>query len=121
MDPRSVNFAARRNLGFFLTKGRDSDTNREEHAFFAHVCRKATALLRERRIRPANILSELDKAGVLMDELAGVVTVEAARHKFADLVDPGAALAYASLVMAAALSRYANLMDRRSPRKTNDA
>jgi len=123
MDPRSINFAARRNLGFFLTKGKDTESNREEHEFFAVVSRKCTDLLRERRIRPANVLSELAKTNALMDEIAGLVAKEAYRLGYEDLQTHEASRAYAALVVSASLSRYANLMEKRTPRapsKQND-
>lgn len=123
MDPRSINFAARRNLGFFLTKGKDTESNREEHEFFAVVSRKCTDLLRERRIRPANVLSELAKTNALMDEIAGLVAKEAYRLGYEDLQTHAASRAYAAFVVSASLSRYANLMEKRTPRapsKQND-
>ena len=113
MDPRSINFASRRNLGFFLTKGRESDSNRDEHEFFGAVSRKATDLLREQRIRPANVVSELEKLDSVSSYLAIFVAQEAGKMGYADLQTPTASKAYASLIVAAALSRYANLMDKR--------
>jgi len=117
MDPRSINFAARRNLGFFLTKGKDTESNREEHEFFAVLSRKCTDLLRERRIRPANVLAELEKTSALIDELAALVAKDAFRLGYEDLQTHAASRAYAAFVVTASLSRYANLMDRRNGEK----
>jgi hypothetical protein len=118
MDPRSINFAARRNLGFFLTKGKDTDSNREEHEFFAGISRKCTDILRERRIRPANVLSELEKTNAVIDEIATLVSKDAYRLGYEDLQTHAASRAYASFVVTASLSRYANLMERRNADKT---
>jgi hypothetical protein len=118
MDPRSVNFAARRNLGFFLTRGKDDETNREEHDFFAVVSRKCTDLLRERRIRPSNVLTDLTKVDALLSQVAELVKTEATRRGYEDLQTEGGSRAYASLLVTASLSRYANLMDKRGEEGT---
>lgn len=114
MDPRSINFAARRNLGFFLTRCKDDETNRGEHDFFAVVSRKCTDLLRERRLRPSNVLSELEKLDALIGDVAELVQKEAAGRGYLDLQTLGGARAYASILVTASLSRYANLMDKKA-------
>lgn len=114
MDPRSINFAARKNLGFFLTKGKDDETNREEHDFLAVVSRKCTDLLREKRIRPSNVLMDLEKAETVMSQIADLVKTEATRLGYVDLQTVGGSRAYASFLVAASLSRYANLMEKRA-------
>jgi hypothetical protein len=113
MDPRSINFASRRNLGFFLTRGKESDGNRDEHEFFAASARKCADLLREKRVRPNNVVSDLSKLDEVIQLLASFIQEQAVRMGFEDVQSTGGARAYASLIVSAALSRYASLMEKR--------
>lgn len=122
MDPRSINLASRRNLGFFLTTNRDSDTNREEHQLFATVSRACTDLLRQRRLRSSNILDHLETLDDVTNDLAARIVAEAKTVQatgFEDLKTTAGARAYASLLICASLSRYANLMEKRVRDKTS--
>lgn len=120
MDPRSINFASRRNLGFFLTRGKESDANRDEHEFFAACARKCADLLREHRVRPNNVVSELLKLDEVTQLLASFIADQGVRMGFEDVQSAAGSRAYASLLVSAALSRYASLMEKRKEDTKSD-
>ena len=115
MDPKSINFAARRNLGFFLTLKQESEENKNEYKVLDAAARCASDKLREKKVRPANALKTLPELYDIIEEVTDAVQAKAEElgGDVDDFKDRNYATAYGSAVVFAAMSRYANLMDRR--------
>lgn len=126
MDGRSINFSARRNLRFFLTKGAETDENRNEHKLLAAATRTCYTELREGRVRPSTALDELPKIYDIIEKTFETVQTEARKYDGFDDLAAGddaseedketsdkAARAYAAAIVFAAMARYAELKEQR--------
>jgi hypothetical protein len=118
MDPKSINYAARRNLGFYLTLKASSDDNKGEHEMLDVCARVASDRLRELKVRPGNAIKNLGLLNQVISDVAAAASVEATKHGFEDVESNSHA--YAASIVFAAMSRYANLMDRRKEREEGE-
>ena len=105
MDAKSINFSARQSLGFFIAGKADSDKGRSDFELFEKVTKFTTELLRQEKLRPANVNSH-------MPELSDVI-LKIQDYAIEIGVDAPSSLGYSTSILFASLSRYATLMDRK--------
>ena len=109
MYSRFVNGNNRQANGYFLTTARPTDSESPEHQVYNETVKYITEQLKERRLRPANVLTSLKALEDLGYDAEGVVLESCKRHG----VSKDGTLAYANLVIVACLSAYNEKLERR--------
>jgi hypothetical protein len=114
MYSRFVNGNNRHANGYFLTTSRPTDAAlAPEHVVYDDAVKFVSEQLKERRLRPSNLLANLDAIETLAFDAESIINESCIREG----VVRGGNLAYAHLVIVACLSAYNEKLERRQAEK----